>query len=209
MRKTGGLPKWVIVVIVVLCLAVFAAANNNDESSKNNSEQTAASENTENPNTDTKTEKPDDSEKQDDDSEKQDDVPEEDEKKGEITLKEIKAQAKKLKYKKIMRNPEKYEGKYFYAKVKIFSVENGSIFSGYDKAYKAYTNDDYNMWLGDMIYLLDNRDTESKDYVKILEDDIVKVYGRFDELVETKNALNGTKGEEMSLQLLYVELISE
>lgn len=209
MKKQGGIPKWVIVVIVVLCLAVFAAANNNDESSKNNSEQTAASENTENPNTDTKTEKPDDSKKQNDDLEKQDDDSEKEEKTSEITLKEIKAQAKKLNYKAVMRNPEEYKGKYFYVKVKIFSVENGSFFSGYDKAYKAYTNDKYDMWLGDMIYLLDNRDTESKDYVKILEDDIVKVYGRFDELVETKNALNGSKSEEMSLQLLYTELISE
>ncbi len=60
-----------------------------------------------------------------------------------------------------------------------------------------------------MIYLLDNRDTTDSNYVKILEDDIVRIYGRFDGLVETKNYLNNTKGEEMSLQILYAELISE
>lgn len=127
----------------------------------------------------------------------------------EITLEKIKEQAQELKYKDIMRNPEKYKGQYFFVTVKILTVENGSLFSSYDKAYKAYTNDEYGFWLGDMIYLLDNRDTKSDEYIRILEDDIIIAYGRFDDLVQTKNALNGTKSEEMSLQLLYVELISE
>lgn len=127
----------------------------------------------------------------------------------EITFEEIKEQAQELNYKDVMRNPENYTGQYFCVTVKISTVESGSLFSGYDKAYKSHTNDEYDWWLGDMIYLLDNRDTENEEYIKILEGDIVKIYGRFDSLVETKNALNGTKGEEMSLQLLYAELISE
>lgn len=127
----------------------------------------------------------------------------------EITFDEIKNIAQELNYKDIMRNPENYSGQYFCVTVKIFTVETGSFFSGYDRAYKAYTNDEYDMWMGDMIYLLDNRDTNSADYLKILEDDIVTVYGRFDDLVETKNYLNNTTGEEMSLQILYAELVSE
>lgn len=127
----------------------------------------------------------------------------------EITFDEIKNIAQELNYKDIMRNPENYSGQYFCVTVKILTVETGSFFSGYDRAYKAYTNDEYDMWLGDMIYLLDNRDTDSADYLKILEDDIVTIYGRFDDLVETKNYLSNTTGEELSLQILYAELVSE
>lgn len=127
----------------------------------------------------------------------------------EITLDEIKEQAQELSYKDLMRNPDDFTGQYFYVTVKISSAESGSLFSGYDRAYRAYTNDDYDLWMGDMIYLLDNRDTESDEYIKILEDDVIIAYGRFDNLVETKNVLNGSKSEEMSLQLLYAELISE
>lgn len=127
----------------------------------------------------------------------------------EITFDEIKEQAQELSYKDLMRNPDDFTGQYFYVTVKISSAESGSLFSGYDRAYRAYTNDDYDLWMGDMIYLLDNRDTESDEYIKILEDDVITAYGRFDNLVETKNVLNGSKGEEMSLQLLYAELISE
>lgn len=127
----------------------------------------------------------------------------------EITFDEIKQQAQELDYKAVMRNPENYAGQYFAVTVKILTVENGSFFSSYDRAYKAYTNDEYGLWFGNMIYLLDNRDTNSQYYTKILEDDILTVYGRFDKLVETKNALNGAKGEEMSLQILYTEFAED
>lgn len=127
----------------------------------------------------------------------------------EITFDEIKQQAQELDYKAVMRNPENYTGQYFTVTVKILTVENGSFFSSYDRAYKSYTNDEYGLWFGNMIYLLDNRDTSSEYYTKILEDDIITVYGRFDKLVETKNALNGAKGEEMSLQILYTEFVEE
>lgn len=135
--------------------------------------------------------------------------PSEEKKESEITLEEIKEQAQELNYKDVMRNPDDYMGQYFCVTVKISTSETGSFFSGYDRAYKAHTNDEYDLWFGDMIYLLDNRNTESEEYIKILENDIITVYGRFDGLVETKNVLSGAKGEEMSLQILYIELMSE
>lgn len=121
----------------------------------------------------------------------------------------IKEQATELNYKAVFRNPDDYIGKYFVVDVKILTVENGSWLSGYEKAYKSYTNDEYNMWFGDMLYLVDHRKETDYGYVKILTDDIIRVWGQFDGLIETKNALNGTKGEEMSLNIIYTELISE
>lgn len=124
-------------------------------------------------------------------------------------MKSIKEQAIELDYKTVFRNPNEYIGKYFVVDVKILTVENGSWLSGYEKAYKSYTNDEYDMWFGNMIYLVDNREETEYGYVKILEDDIIRVWGKFDGLIETKNALNGTRSEEMSLNVLYTELISE
>lgn len=125
------------------------------------------------------------------------------------TEKEIKEQAQELNYKDVMRNPDNYVGQYFCVTVKISTVEKGSLFSGYERAYKSHTNDELDWWLGDLIYLVDNRDEKEDGYLKILEDDIAKIYGKFDGLIETKNMLNNTKGEEMSLEVLYVELIEE
>lgn len=198
-KKQGGVLKWVIIGIAVIGIIGAAAGggknpesdNRTDEPSSANSsdsskESIVSTENTATP------------------------EPTEDPKANpEITLAEIKEQAQELNYKDVMRNPDNYLGQYFCVTVKISTVENGSLFSSYDKAYKSYTNDDYNLWIGDMIYLLDNRDTESEEYIKLLEDDTVIIYGRFDGLIETKNVLNGTKGEEMSLQILFAELVSE
>lgn len=199
-KKQGGALKWVVIVIVVLVI-ISAAAGGGDKKPEpqqaSNSNSNASTEQNDNSTRESQNTKETESDTQSSAQEPS------------ITLDEIKSQAQELKYKEVMRNPENYTGQYFYAIVKISSAETGSFFSSYDRAYRAYTNDEYNMWLGDMMYLLDNRDTNSSDYLKILEDDIIKVYGRFDKLVETKNALNGTKGEEMSLQLLYAELISE
>lgn len=198
-KKQGGVLKWVIIGVVAVAV-IGAAGGNKEESNTNSSVQASGSIESTNSREESNaslesTETPEPT---------IDSTPE-----PEITLSEIKEQSQELNYKDVMRNPDNYVGQYFCVTVKVSTVENGSLFSGYDKAYKAYTNDDYNLWLGDLIYLLDNRDAKSEEYIKILEDDIITVYGRFDSLVETKNALNGTKGEEMSLQILYVELVSE
>ncbi|MCM1200221.1 MAG: hypothetical protein NC548_31410 [Lachnospiraceae bacterium] len=201
-KKQGGVLKWVIIGFVVIII-IGAASGGNDSDSQPGQESNVSanvrSENTQDISHDASKDIPDEP----------DPLEIEEVKESEITIGELKEQAQELKYKDVMRNPENYAGQYFCVTVKISSAENGSLFSGYDRVYRAHTNDDYDLWLGDMIYLLDNRDAESEEYTKILEDDIVQVYGRFDRLVETKNVLNGAKGEEMSLQLLYAELISE
>lgn len=198
-KKQGGVIKWVIIAVVALVIIAAIAGGGKDSESNNKAGESNNTINSDSP-------------KESTESTANTVTPEptaEPQVEPEITLAEIREQAQELNYKDVMRNPDNYLGQYFYVTVKISTVESGSLFSSYDKAYKSRTNDDYNLWIGDMIYLLDNRDTESEEYIKLLEDDIVKIYGRFDGLIETKNALNGTKGEEMSLQILLAELVSE
>jgi hypothetical protein len=56
---------------------------------------------------------------------------------------------------------------------------------------------------------MDYQDKDSDEYLKILDDDIVVVYGTFNGMVDTKNYLSGENGEEIGLDIYYAELISE
>ncbi len=60
-----------------------------------------------------------------------------------------------------------------------------------------------------MIYLFDEQDKNSEEYVRMLEDDIVTVYGTFEGTVESENYLNGEKSQDIALHVKYAELISE
>lgn len=126
-----------------------------------------------------------------------------------ISEEDFKASCQEFNYKQIARNPDSYVGQNFKVTVKIWSVEKGGLFSSYDRAYKAYTDNGNGWYMDNMIYLFDNRDDTADGYLKILEDDIVTVYGTFDGMVDTKNYLNNSKGEEVGLNIKYVDLISE
>lgn len=132
-------------------------------------------------------------------------------------------------YKTVARNPSDYTNQNFYFICYISDVREGGLLTGNQKYYISYAFDldkaheaINSGWADDLedavytgmdydksVWLLDNRNTSDEDYVKILNDDIVKVYGTFTGMTETKNSLNGEKGEQMSLDIKYVELIEE
>lgn len=60
-----------------------------------------------------------------------------------------------------------------------------------------------------MIFLIDRQDSDSADYLKILNKDIITAYCTFTGITETENSLTGEKGEEISLDIHYADLISE
>ena len=60
-----------------------------------------------------------------------------------------------------------------------------------------------------MLYIFDDQDENSSYYVNDLEDDAITVYGTFEGMVESKNALNGEKSDDIALHMKYAELISE
>lgn len=116
------------------------------------------------------------------------------------------SQCEELDYKAISRNPDDFIGKKFKVNVQIFSASD-SWSTG--KYYKAYTDDGSETYFDNMIWVFDKRDENSEDYVKLLEEDIVTIYGEFNGLQETENALNGEKGEDVALDLYYADLIKE
>lgn len=110
-------------------------------------------------------------------------------------------------YKKIARNPDDYVGQNFKVTVQVFSIsEETWLKSAY---MKAFTADEYGNYFNKMIFIFDEQDKESSQYVNVLEDDIITVYGTFEEMIESKNMLNGEKSKEIALHMKYAELISE
>lgn len=59
------------------------------------------------------------------------------------------------------------------------------------------------------VWLYDNRKESDPYYEKILENDIVIVYGTFNGMTKSQNSLTGETGEEVSLDIKYVEIIGE
>lgn len=126
-----------------------------------------------------------------------------------ISEEEFKAQCNDLDYKSFMRNPDDYIGQKVKIQVKVYQACKGGIFSSADTYFKTFTNDEYGNWFGDMIWIMDYRNPESESYTKILEDDIVTVYGVFNGLGESKNALDGSKSEDMKIDMIYAEVNEE
>ena len=148
-----------------------------------------------------------------------------------MTKEQFIASCKDIDYKEMARNPEKFIGQNFKFRAYVFSAREGGFLIGYQKYYISYAYDQKKVdemvkkgyldsakddaakfygWDTDTcVWLLDNRDTNSKDYIKILEEDIVDVYGTFNGLQESSNALTGEKGEQVALDIKYVELIAE
>lgn len=119
---------------------------------------------------------------------------------------EYKAQCQDVNCNDIMRNPDQYKGQKFKITVKIMSASHKITTGTY---YKAYTDDGSGYYMDKMVWIFDKRDEKEEGYTKILEDDIVTFYGEFDGLQETKNALNGEKGEDFSLNAYYVDMVQE
>lgn len=104
-------------------------------------------------------------------------------------------------YKTFARNPDEHIGEKIKLTVDIFEVCSGGIFSEYDVYYKTF-DDDLNM-----IWVFDRRNEEDK--TKLLEGDTITAYGVFTGMVETKNHLTGSKGEDVGIELKYVDIRAE
>ena len=113
----------------------------------------------------------------------------------------------KFDYKKIARNPDDYIGKNFKVTVQIYSKSEGGLFT--ESYMKAYTDDGSGYYFDKMIYVFDEQGENSDDYVKVLENDIITVYGTFEGMEDTTNMLNGEKSKDVALHMKYAKLVSE
>lgn len=111
-----------------------------------------------------------------------------------------------VSYKDLCRYPEKYEGTKIVVKVKVWQIIDVN-FSGTEKAWRTYTdNSGYGYYSDDEYYMLDKR---GGDAVKILEDDIITVYGEFTGLEKITRALTSTTDELPRIEVKYADLVEE
>lgn len=124
----------------------------------------------------------------------------------EISEDDYKAECQTVDYKELCRYPEKYEGTKIVVKVKVSQIIDAN-FSGSEKAWRTYTdNSGYGFYADDEYYMLDKR---GGDAVKILEDDIITVYGEFTGLEKITRALTSTTDELPRVEVKYADLVEE
>lgn len=201
-----------IVLVIVAVLVWIMAINNGDDGEESTTSDNTVQEET----VDTAVQnKPDKKNTKEVDPKKEESKKEEKEKpkktekpKETKSPKEIKKQymksCKEYEYKKVLRNPDKYIGKRVKIRVKISSVHEKDVLTP-TKYYFAYTNDEYDMWSGDEYGIFDKR--ESGD-PKLLEDDVIDVYGEIAKPEETKSLIVNSQ-ELFCIDMKYTKLISE
>lgn len=119
------------------------------------------------------------------------------------TEEEYKASCEEYKYKDVLRNPEEYVGKRIKITVKISSVHEKTWLND-TKYYMAYSQTDYG-WYGDRYGIFDLRKDQT---LKLLEDDIITVYGEISDPEYTKSLIvNGS--ETFCIDMKYIDFISE
>lgn len=124
----------------------------------------------------------------------------------EINEDDYKAECQTVDYKELCRYPEKYEGTKIVVKVKVSQIIDAN-FSGSEKAWRTYTdNSGYGFYADDEYYMLDKR---GGDAVKILDDDIITVYGEFTGLEKITRALTSTTDELPRIEVKYADLVEE
>lgn len=124
----------------------------------------------------------------------------------EISEDAYKPQCRQMDYKELFRYPDKYKGTKVMVKVRVAQIVSAN-FSGSRKAWRAYTdNSGYGFYADDEYYMLDKR---GGDAVKILEDDIITVYGKFTGLEKITRALTSTTDELPRIEVKYVDLVEE
>ena len=123
-----------------------------------------------------------------------------------VSEQDYKSSCKTIDYKELCRYPDKYEGTDISVKVKVQQVMDVSTFST-DKAWRALTdNNGYGWYADDEYYMIDKR---SEDTVKILEDDVVVVYGEFTGLEKITRALTGNTDELPKVKVRYADLVDD
>lgn len=124
----------------------------------------------------------------------------------EINEDDYKAECQSVDYKELCRYPDKYVGTKVAVKVKVSQIIETN-FSGTEKAWRTYTdNSGYGFYADDEYYMLDKRGDGA---VKILDDDIVVVYGEFTGLEKITRALTSTTDELPRVEVKYADLVEE
>lgn len=120
----------------------------------------------------------------------------------EITMseEEYRAACKEIDWKELCRYPDEYKGEKVLLEVQIKQIVS-------TKRWRAETDNGGTGWYNDDEYFL--VDKRGSDAVKILEDDIVTVYGEFVGLTEITRSLTLTSSELPKINVLYADLVEK
>lgn len=121
----------------------------------------------------------------------------------EISREDFIASCEEIDYKTFARNPDDYIGNHIKLTVKISQIIQGGIFDS-GEYYRVYADDEYGFWAGDEYLISDGR--IEKD-IKILQDDIIEVYGKFSGTRTMERALTKTKEDVLCVEAIYIELV--
>ena len=116
------------------------------------------------------------------------------------------SQCQELDYKDIKRSPDTYRGQKMRVVVHINQVVRGDGFIEPSEFYRAYSNDEYGMWIGDEYVLYDARDDKS---TKIIEGDYIEIYGDYNGTTAVTRALTNTTDYVPSINVLYFNVLEE
>lgn len=108
---------------------------------------------------------------------------------------------KEYPYKKVMRNPKKFIGKKIKIKCQISQISKDGFFT---KGFlRCYSYSGYGLYADDEYIVFDERVSSSP---KLLDEDIITVYGTISEPEEMTRALTGTSDEVFTIEMKYVKL---
>lgn len=119
---------------------------------------------------------------------------------------EFKSSCQEIGYKKLLRTPDEYVGQRIVITAEVQQVIDGGLFDD-SKYYRVQTdNNDSGYYFDDEYFMYDNR---VDDDMKILDGDVLKIYGEFTGLETMKRVITGSKDEVPAIKAYYIELISE
>ena len=109
---------------------------------------------------------------------------------------------KEINYKELFRYSESYESE----KIKIVGRVSQILTEGGYTVYKVSTLEEYGLYYEDDFCVFDNRED---DGIRILEGDIIEVYGVYDGLTTWEYAISKTEVEVPTMYAVYIDLIEE
>lgn len=117
---------------------------------------------------------------------------------------EYRVECETVKYKDLCRYPDQYAGKKITITGKVQQIMDADWLSS-DKAWRVQTdNDGYGYYLDDEYYAIDKRPS---DAIKVLQDDIVVIYGEFTGMTNVTRALTNTTDEIPCIDVAYVDIV--
>lgn len=120
------------------------------------------------------------------------------------TKEEFMASCEEPDYKTLARYPDENIGKRIKLRVKISQILQGGLFDS-NEYYRVYTDTSgYELYLDDEYFMYDER---IDDDTKLLQDDIIDVYGEFAGTETVTRALTGTKEDVPSFKAYYIDII--